>query len=501
MALTVVRGSTTHPEAAEFLVTALTEENIFTGFLYVGFPIVLSSNKPTPIDALLIDRSCGIVLFDLVEGTEAGEYKRRQDDAYNALEGRLKPHRKLVDGRVLRIDLQTLTVAPACTSPLTAGPSAIVYTSDELLAAIRQMNWEGRDNNVYRFALSALDGGSTFRLGTQRRSCQRNNSLGARLSAINKSVVTFDSTQLMGAIESVEGVQRIRGLAGSGKTIVLARKAAYWHVLHPDWKIGVTFYTRSLKAFFQQLIERFVFDAARCEPDWDKLSILNAWGADGGPDRSGIYYEFCDRNNVTYLDFKAAVSRFGRPHVFDKSCELAMQEAQDIQPYYDALLIDEGQDLPQSFFQLCYHRILRRPKRLVYAYDELQNLTGELMLPPHELFDITPGGTSSNPSLDFSYDDGRHDVVLPKCYRTPRPVLVAAHAIGFGIYREPDRRLGTGLVQMFDDPGLWTTIGYDVVDGTLDENSIIDLCRTEKTSPKYLENHSDIEELIKFKTL
>ena len=30
-------------------------------------------------------------------------------------------------------------------------------------------------------------------------------------------------------IETVEGVQRIRGLAGSGKTIVLALKAAYLH--------------------------------------------------------------------------------------------------------------------------------------------------------------------------------------------------------------------------------------------------------------------------------
>lgn len=43
------------------------------------------------------------------------------------------------------------------------------------------------------------------------------------------------------AFEIPEGPQRIRGLAGSGKTIVLALKAAYLHTQYPDMKIAVTF--------------------------------------------------------------------------------------------------------------------------------------------------------------------------------------------------------------------------------------------------------------------
>ena len=45
---------------------------------------------------------------------------------------------------------------------------------------------------------------------------------------LEKSIATLDQQQNRAAIETVEGVQRIRGLAGSGKTIVLAIKAAYF---------------------------------------------------------------------------------------------------------------------------------------------------------------------------------------------------------------------------------------------------------------------------------
>lgn len=76
----------------------------------------------------------------------------------------------------------------------------------------------------------------------------------------------------------MEGVQRIRGLAGSGKTIVLALKAAYLHTRYPDWRIAVTFNTRSLKAQFRRLITRFCIERSGEEPDWTKIRIINAWG-------------------------------------------------------------------------------------------------------------------------------------------------------------------------------------------------------------------------------
>ena len=92
------------------------------------------------------------------------------------------------------------------------------------------------------------------------------NSRGAKLKRLEDSIATLDNRQSRAVIETVNGVQRIRGLAGSGKTIVLALKAAYLHVQHPDWRIAVTFNTRSLKGQFRRLINNFSVEQAGEEP-------------------------------------------------------------------------------------------------------------------------------------------------------------------------------------------------------------------------------------------
>ena len=44
----------------------------------------------------------------------------------------------------------------------------------------------------------------------------------------------------------------------------------------------------------------------------------------------------------------------------------------NIKPKYDLVLIDEGQDFPNHFYQLCYK--LAIDKRVVWAYDDFQNI-------------------------------------------------------------------------------------------------------------------------------
>lgn len=56
---------------------------------------------------------------------------------------------------------------------------------------------------------------------------------------------------------------------------------------------------------------------------------------------------------------------------FSGACKKAISEVENVAPMYDAILVDEAQDFPVSFLRLCY-KILWEPKRLVYAYDELQ---------------------------------------------------------------------------------------------------------------------------------
>ena len=55
-------------------------------------------------------------------------------------------------------------------------------------------------------------------------------------------------------------------------------------------------------------------------------------------------------------------------------------------PIFNAVLIDEAQDLPPEFFQLVY-LFTKDPKRIVWGYDELQKLSEAAMPSTDELLE------------------------------------------------------------------------------------------------------------------
>ena len=359
----------------------------------------------------------------------------------NKLEARLRTHRELTKRRNLIVPIQTISFAPGVSSLEAYLDADYLFAnsdSDSLEEKIKQIDEWGDQNSedVYRTALSAIQNISTLRRSRTMRIGARDDSRGARLKRLEDSIATLDNQQSRAVIETIDGVQRIRGLAGSGKTIVLALKAAYLHAQHPDWRIAVTFNTRSLKGQFRYLINNFFIRQTGEEPDWNNLRILNAWGASGGDDRDGIYYEFCRTNDVEYFDFGTVRRSRGSGREFYRVCKHALAQARTSKAIYNAILVDEAQDFPPEFLRLCY-QLLDDSKRLVYAYDELQNLVGESLPSPEDIFEHHADGS---PKVQFDGEvnnDQRRDVILDICYRNSRPLLVTAHALGFGIYREP----------------------------------------------------------------
>lgn len=264
-------------------------------------------------------------------------------------------------------------------------------------------------------------------------------------------------------------------MAGSGKTVVLALKAAYLHSQHPDWNIAVTFYTRSLSQQYKDMITNFSYEFMGDIPNWDKLQILHAWGTTSEP---GIYSEIAKRKNIIPKTFSTAKLQYGIKYAFEGLCnELLHYSDNEFKPFYDAILIDEAQDLPASFFRLCYEAA-KAPKRIVFAYDELQNLNANIMPTLDEMFGVDSDG---NPlvKLQNQQNESRQDIVLPICYRNTPWALTLAHALGFGIYRKE------GLVQLFNDLELWNDIGYKVISGILDYGNKVKLARKEDSYPKY----------------
>ena len=100
----------------------------------------------------------------------------------------------------------------------------------------------------------------------------------AILAQLESEIATFDLDQRRAAMIIVDGPQRIRGLAGSGKTVVLAYKAAQLHLKNPESHILLTFYTKSLYDFVKRLITRFFRQYVDHDPDWDHIHILHGWG-------------------------------------------------------------------------------------------------------------------------------------------------------------------------------------------------------------------------------
>lgn len=499
--LSVIRGATQKPAASKKLVDVLAKVNDLEGELYVGYPILGSSEGKHPIDALLISRNHGIVVFDLVEGA-LGDFRDRQDDAANRLEARLRSHSGLVERRKLVPSLRAVSFGPALgvgDASNTSDEYPLLISDQQILDYFASLEKTDSDERIYGQTLSALQNISTIRSSRSKRTVTKTDSKGAKLKVLEDTIATLDHTQSRAVIETVRGVQRIRGLAGSGKTIVLALKAAYLHAQYPNWHIAVTFNTRSLKGQLKRLINTFCISQTGEEPDWDHIRVLNAWGASGGAQREGLYYQFCRDNGLPYYDFMSAKNQFGgNDKAFDGAVSEALAALQgDPKKLYDAILVDEAQDFPPSFLRMCYE-MLNHDKNLVYAYDELQNLAGQSVLPPEQIFGEKRPGEPRVKLTEESENGARRDIILNVCYRNSRPVLTAAHALGFGIYREATEGKTTGLVQMFDVPQLWTDIGYEVTDGNLAANQKVTLRRTSESSPRFLEDHSAAEELIQF---
>lgn len=451
----------------------------FHGTLYIGYPVLTVDDEKIEYDALLVSRRLGAVVFDLYSlgagdaENATAEVSVRQEKLYAALYNRLNSFRELRRGRNLMVEIRTASIHPLTESFSEDGETMVVGLGrlselDELDPA------QQLDDEAVAHLNAAIQRISNLKPRKSRSGVKEDNSKGAIIKEIERKVANLDLWQKRGSIEYVNGPQRIRGLAGSGKTVVLALKAAYLHVKRPDWDIVVTFNTRSLYQQFENLITRFVFSQINEEPNWEKLRIMHAWG---GSDRTGVYKEYCDATRVAYRDFGTARRMFGYDSAFKGACDEAAANTADAnQDLFDMLLVDEAQDLPKSFFEIAY-RMVRAPKRIVWAYDDLQNLT-EVQLPSaKELFGTKPDG-SPKVNLVNEADMPQQDIVLPRCYRNPPWTLLSAHGLGFGVHRTP-------MAQMFTDPSIWERLGYAPEKGTLDFDQDVSVVRASKSIPSF----------------
>ena len=343
-----------------------------------------------------------------------------------------------------------------------------------LLEKIQQastvVSGENLEDKDWELLLSVIAGTPIFRKPLRATVSHTGKTRSSIMDVLRQRLYEIDLQQEHIGKEIPPGPQRIRGIAGSGKTVLLCQKAAHMHLKHPEWDIALVFFTRSLYDPIIRLLDQWIRRFSGGELQYDpqnnyKLRVLHAWGAKEQP---GFYSTICDyhgKRRGTVTDAKEKQPNRGLAELCKR-----LQEEIVVEPMFDAILIDEGQDLvasddlkyqdKQAIYWLAYQSLRKvnedkpEEKRLIWAYDEAQSLDSLAVPKTKEIF----GEELANLlNKQPQYSGGiKRSEVMRRCYRTPGSILTAAHAIGMGLLR-PEGML-SGITNKKD----WDKIGYQV---------------------------------------
>jgi superfamily I DNA and RNA helicase len=343
----------------------------------------------------------------------------------------------------------------------------------------------------WELLLAVLGGTAIYTPEHQQLNCSSlNTGLNRRkiIQQVRSRLNQLDLQQEAIAKQIPPGMQRIRGVAGSGKTVALCQKAALMAVKYPQWQIALVFFSRSLYDSITQQVDRwiryFTQDRMSYDPENSGLKILHAWGSKQQP---GFYGTICKAAGNIPLSVPFTLS--SQPNEALAEACLQLLENRIIPQIYDAVLIDEAQDLmadlwhyqhKQPFYWLVYQSlrpvnpISPQQRRLIWAYDELQSL-GSLKLPePVELF-----GEELGHLVTGQYNQQINKTeIISRSYRTPPQIIMVAQAIALGLRRK------NGLLTGSIYPEEWAALGYKVT-GDWQSGSQITLTK-EANSPNIM---------------
>lgn len=328
------------------------------------------------------------------------------------------------------------------------------HADGAILGSYQDQEWGGSEEQ-FGDILSLIEGTSDYRvLSNPVDPTLEPKTINDFVSLSLNRTFKQDNAQRQVSMQIPNGPQRIRGLAGTGKTVVLSLKAALTALRAPDFKVLYLFNTQSLYNLIERQIGDYYAKEAKASLPSGKIDVLHAWG--GRTSGEGLYSKLCNEYGITPLTLRD-VGRSGDAlgKIF-KQLQITMKG--QFKPIYDLVLIDEAQDFPNEVFEVVY-QITKEPKRIIVAYDDFQSLRGLKIREFDELFGLDDSGSPRFPvgTLSGEYAGGvAKDFVLPNCYRNPRNILMVAHGVALGVAR------AKGVVDSVDKVVDWNALGYQV---------------------------------------
>jgi len=267
---------------ANLLVEKLKEKNLADCNLYYNFPFYRGETIDDLVSAhlLFISKEFGVIFFRCLNSQE--DYSHIEKKKLNDLDSHI--FAKINKREEFRLDRRNLKIK---VSPYVFINHSKTSQNDIIsLEDIDRIIEENRASILTEDEFSILTATIEGTLNLKKKSDRAINPLeesltkGKILSLIQNKEATFDIEQKRAALNIIDSPQRIRGLAGSGKTVILAMKAALFHLQNPEADILYTYFTKALFGQVKYLIEKFYRDFSdNQEPNWDKINILHGWGA------------------------------------------------------------------------------------------------------------------------------------------------------------------------------------------------------------------------------
>lgn len=261
------------------------------------------------------------------------------------------------------------------------------------------------------------------------------------LEKVKKNIILFDGEQTRFIYKEFNKKSiSIQGLSGTGKTELLLHKLKDLYILDESSKIYFTCHNIALANNLKERIPSFFnFMKVEKQIEWQKrLWVTHAWGSKNNPS-SGLYSYLCNFYNVPFLRY-SPINNYKK--IFSQILNHINSLGEDEFKFaFDYILIDERQDFPSVFFELC-EKITKN--KVFIAGDIFQ-----------DIFENT-----KETELEV-------DIVLNRCYRTDPRTLMFAHGIGLGLFEKKK-------LNWFPDI-YWNAIGYSI--NRLEEKGKIYLSR------------------------
>lgn len=205
-----------------------------------------------------------------------------------------------------------------------------------------------------------------------------------------QDLMALDIQQEMIAKNIGSGHRILKGVAGSGKSLVIACRAKYLKTVYPDWKILIVCFNNTLCNHILNMMN---------ENHVDNLEISTFHGLVKKITNANLTMlenESQDDYNVRISEIlNSYINKVNFPHK------------------YDAILIDEGQDFAQEWIQSLVKILNPESNSILFCYDPAQNIFNRKR-PSWKSFGLEV--------------QGKKPTELMRCYRNTKEILLTARS-------------------------------------------------------------------------